>query len=505
MSNTQKSEIRPSEVRNLIEKVKQEKYGQYLKSVALTKARSFDGDRVQFDFPVTALIGPNGGGKSTILGAAACAYKSTIKPATFFPKSYIGDTSMADWQFEYEIIDKKASPKAPIRRISRFRKTKWVRDDILKRDVIYFGINRTVPAGERTFFKKLTKRAYKHKNAITAMSVEIIWQAERILGKSLKAFKVTPLSSGQDFYIGGDGMIQYSEFHFGAGEASVIRMVTSIEKAPNNSLVLIEEIENGLHPVAVRRMVEYLIDVADRKSLQAIFTTHSDAALEVLPPEAIWASIDGKVQHGKLSVEALRAISGRVDRRLAIFVEDRFAKDWIEAIIREALGNHIAEIGVYPLAGDGNAVKTHVSHNNNPAVKFKSICIIDGDSLQREDLAPGILRLPGANPESYIFDSIANSIDSEIAILTVSCQRAPERQSEVKAAIEEVSATNRDPHNLFNQVGIKIGFVPEEIVKGAFLAHWIRNNKAEVDRLIKPIKDALNSAAEKPGDSGSPS
>ena len=52
-------------------------------------------------------------------------------------------------------------------------------------------------------------------------------------------------------------------------------MVAEIEASPDSSLILIEEIENGLHPVATRRMVEYLIDVAERKKAQAIFTTTS--------------------------------------------------------------------------------------------------------------------------------------------------------------------------------------------------------------------------------------
>ena len=43
----------------------------------------------------TALIGPNGGGKSTVLGAAACAYRE-MRPGLFFPKSSIGDTSMSN-------------------------------------------------------------------------------------------------------------------------------------------------------------------------------------------------------------------------------------------------------------------------------------------------------------------------------------------------------------------------------------------------------------------------
>lgn len=130
-------------------------------------------------------------------------------------------------------------------------------------------------------------------------------QVARILGRDVSKFQRSQISTLQAFYTGGDGTLSYSEFHFGAGESSVIRMVSEIEAASQNALVLIEEIENGLHPVATRRMVEYLIDVALRKSIQSIFTTHSEDALMPLPSEAIWSSIDGKARQGRVSIEAL--------------------------------------------------------------------------------------------------------------------------------------------------------------------------------------------------------
>jgi hypothetical protein len=513
LSNSNKSEIRDSIIQELLEKVRNKNYGKYLWSVTLKKVRSFNGgyqDRVQFYFPVTALIGPNGGGKSTVLGAAACAYKS-VKPGMFFPKSSIGDNSMADWNIEYELVDKSINPRSEVRKSSKFRKLKWAREEVADRDVKYFGINRTVPAGEKSNFKKLTKASFQRERDIPINQIvdTVARQVEHILGKSVQAFKVADIGEYQKFYIGGNGELEYSEFHFGAGEASIIRIVSEIELSSDNSLVLIEEIENGLHPVAVRRLVEYLLDVAKRKSIQAIFTTHSEAALEPLPSDAIWASIDGKVEKGKLSVEALRAISGRVDRKLAIFVEDEFAKNWLEAIIREKLSNRIDEVSVYELNGDGNATKTHINHNSNPSISFRSMCFIDGDSKQADSAQleklekeknpenpekhqTGIYRLPGEMPESTVFRTVVNNLDNNIAILTVSCQRPPEQQENTKKAIKEVLCTNRDPHLLFNQVGIKIGFVPEVIVRGAFLSMWIRENLDEVDRIIKPIIEILN-------------
>lgn len=130
----------------------------------------------------------------------------------------------------------------------------------------------------------------------------------------------------QQMLVGGDGEHKYSEFDFGAGEWMRNPNGYHHRVLPNSALILIEEIENGLHPVATRRFVEYLVDASRRKSVQVIFTTYSDFALDPLPPEGIWSCIEGSLMQGKLSVELLRAISGRVDKRLAVFVEDEFAK-----------------------------------------------------------------------------------------------------------------------------------------------------------------------------------
>lgn len=203
----------------------------------------------------------------------------------------------------------------------------------------------------------------------------------------------------------------------------------------------------------------------------------SDHALSALPNEAIWASIDGKLRQGKLSVEALRAVAGRVDKKLAVFVEDEFAKTWVDAILRENLGDDYDQVEVHAVHGDGNAVSTHCGHLRNPAVTFKSLCVIDGDSAQRDDLDEGIIRLPGAKPELSVFEGIRGRLAEDLAILTVSCQRPPEAQEVVRRSIEEVARTNRDPHLIFNQLGIKIGFVSETIVRGAFLALWVRSNQ----------------------------
>ena len=87
--------MRSSDIESLEEKVKKLAYDRYLPSLRLSNVRSFTNQIIKFDFPVTAVIGTNGGGKSTILVAAALSYKQ-VKPGDFFPKSNIGDTSMSN-------------------------------------------------------------------------------------------------------------------------------------------------------------------------------------------------------------------------------------------------------------------------------------------------------------------------------------------------------------------------------------------------------------------------
>ena len=270
----------------------------------------------------------------------------------------------------------------------------------------------------------------------------------------------------------------------GPGRGPHRSLMTQIESAPKNSLVLIEEIENGLHTVAVRRMVEYLVGVSERRSIQAIFTTHSDYALDPLPPEAIWASTNGRVKQGRISIDDLRAITGRIDERFIIYVEDPFAKRWVESILRVPVESIFEEVGVYFLQGDGNAVSAHLAHQKNPAFQhIKSVCIIDGDSQQIEDFDKGIIKLSGKKPETEIFNFVRENIDMASMRLAVAFHLQSTHEKNVKKAVEEVSLTNRDSRLIFNQVGQKLGFISEEIVSSGFIGYWNSENQSSVDRI----------------------
>ena len=250
-----KSQVRAGVINALLERAAGRNYGRYLPKLTLRKVRGFSDQPVTFDFPVTAVIGPNGGGKTTVLGAAACAYKD-VSPRRFFAKSGTYDESMQDWSIEYEIVDRALNPRDTIRRTATFRNRRWNRE-APERTVLIFGVSRTVPANERTELLICARSGFTVPlDQVTQFPESVRTAVSRILGKDVTGFRSMRVQAGGRIQLL-TGVTQqgsgYSEFHFGAGESSVIRMVSDIESAGEQTLILIEEIENGLHPVATIR------------------------------------------------------------------------------------------------------------------------------------------------------------------------------------------------------------------------------------------------------------
>ena len=198
---------------------------------------------------------------------------------------------------------------------------------------------------------------------------------------------------------------------------------------------------------------------------------------------------------GKLNVKSLRTITGQVEASLAIFVEDEFARMWIETILSDDINIIENSIEIHAMAGDGTAVAINKYHNNDPSIRFKSICIIDGDSRQEESSENKVYRLPGQCPEKYIYDKvlelISNSNDTKIGELSLLLQKKFEDSSFVEQKIRQIGLTCRDHHLLFSQIGKSIGFISETVVKGAFLHLWSRYCTEESGNILSIIKENI--------------
>lgn len=461
-------ELTPNQIEEERRRVERQSFQQYLLRMSLVRVRGFHDEHIEFKYPVTALIGTNGGGKSTILGAAALAYKDS-KPISFFPKAPVSDDDMADWRIDYVIVNKTLDQQRPVPRRARFAQQKWRRDDLIERNVVYIEIQRTVPAGEIVRLKRFLK--FKPNQVqIEEISDNTKRYAGAIIARDIMGYRRAFIQQHpeQSIYIATHQQSQYSQFHFGAGEASIISTVDRIESAPDNSLILIEEVENGLHPLAVRSFIHYLMNVSRRKRHQIIFTTHSQDAIDQLPTDAIWACINSRMFNGKLSIESLRVITGNIQERLVIFVEDIFAEDWVRDALRQYMSNNFEAIAIYKAGGYPNAVKVTEFHNQNPTMEIPAICLIDGDIYDpdaNEDLPEFCHLLEGTTPETTVFDYIYDNRVRLSALIKQRCLLGNLTQDRILQEIVNVRNSQCDPHQLFESLGRRLGFVSEITIR----------------------------------------
>jgi predicted ATPase len=458
----------------------------------LKRIRGLIDQEIQFDFPVTALIGVNGGGKTTVLGAAGLAYIE-VEPKTFFAKGGSYDPEMKDWKVQHEYLDRPINPHAMTSTAS-YKSKKWDRKK-LDRQVITFGVIRTVPANERKELRKCSSGSFQvAASKIKEIEEEVKLHAGRILGKDLNGFRRMEIdSTGKVKFLAGatENGTSYSEFHFGAGESSVIRIVTQIEASNDHALVLIEEIENGLHPVATQKLVEYLISAAKRKNIQCIFTTHSNHALEILPDKAIWAISGGIIRQGKLDIESLRALTGRIEKDAVIFVEDKFALRFTTAILRQHSRDLLSRTEIHAMQGDSVALRTTREHRSNPAATAPALCLLDGDSSAEHSGVDGVFRLPGYAPEIEVFGKVLESWEEVGGRLTIGLQQRHDQQEEVKQALNRVQNEVGDHHLYFQRAAEVLGFLPTETVEEAFCNLYAQHFAPECSALVGGMLDYL--------------
>jgi len=220
------SQIRPGTFQDLLKKVARLSYGKYLHRIRLIKLRGFENRIVSFDFPVTALVGPNGGGKTTILGAAAIAY-DVVRPRQFFAKSGKFDESMLNWRVEYDLVDREVNKTDSFRRTASFSSMKWSRD-AAKRDVTVFGVARTVPASERKELQRCATNTFTvSPDRVDSLQEAVIKAVGRILGKDISKYTHIRVDTG------GPGLASYRDDRAGDSILGVSLRRRRVEHYPH--------------------------------------------------------------------------------------------------------------------------------------------------------------------------------------------------------------------------------------------------------------------------------
>ncbi|WP_162911700.1 ATP-dependent nuclease [Streptomyces koyangensis] len=256
----------------------------FLDAVQIEGLRGWNGESIEFRFPVVAIAGENSAGKSTILKAAAAAYTAEQSGGyTFYPDDFFPNTPWETVQgvtLTYQIRRGSKIDTQTLRKLtSRWRGM----PDRFTRPLFFLDISRTQPVNTQIGYGKAATKA-NFTAAVTPFSDADRTLLSRIMNRPYTA---SGMATYQNKQIGvlNTGAGEYSNFHQGAGEDATADLVDLLRAAPDRSLIIIDEVEASLHPRAQRRLMAELFQIAEKRRMQFILSTHSATIMEQLPTE----------------------------------------------------------------------------------------------------------------------------------------------------------------------------------------------------------------------------
>jgi len=401
----------------------------FLTEIRLSGLRGIDNLRTVFDYPVSVIAGGNASGKSTILFAAACAYRvpgAGIKdfvPSTLFPDYRPKSGTREDQKREVIIDFDYGTPQG--RQSMRWRRSKgWNRSFLGRKNAsqpkrsVYLRTlsNLSNPSEVRGVLSMSRSKQTPIETALPASQIEF---AHRML--PFRYSEVVDLSSDRKtlLFAAQEGGAEYSELHMSAGERAILRLSQEIAQL-KGALVLIDEVEAGLHPWVQQLLMLQLQQLSLRNELQVIVTSHSPVVLDSVPANGrifLERDEDGQVTARPPYRDVIQnALYGRSGDAFNLLCED----DAAEGILRGVFDILLPKQGIRfesVRIGRNTGANEFAAH----AAAFKKfgqikrfIFVLDGDKrgsiaeskLRDQVDEDSVLFLPGGAPEVWLWEAL---------------------------------------------------------------------------------------------------
>jgi len=455
-----------------------------LESIEINNIRGWRGQRIDFKFPIVAIVGENGSGKSTIIQAAASVYKGRTKKLTKFASDFFPATAWDDYgnaQIRYTYREGESTKPGLVRKPTK----RWLgNDERPTRDVEYVDLSRIQPVSARVGYSKIAKSSHTEASA-AEFEAKRVERLSNIMGKRYRSARmaISSLDAKRKVPVLVDENSSYSGFHQGTGETTMIEFLqTDINEY---GLLIIDEIETSLHPRSQRRLIRALAEICRERQTQIILTTHSPYILDELPLEArmyiLGRGENRQIVSGVSANFAMTDMDDETYPDCELYVEDEAAKAMLTEIISVHGAEHARRCRIVPFgaANLGRALGEMVANKRFP----RATCVyLDGDNAP----STGCVLLPGDDaPERVVFEALQainwgalhHRLGRPFAQVADACARA---------------MTHDDHHQWVNSAGSSL-LVQGTHLWQAMCSVWAADclPADEGRQLIQPVEDAL--------------
>jgi ABC-type lipoprotein export system ATPase subunit len=344
---------------------------------------------VSLDFShsaLTAIMGSNCTGKTTVLHALACSFNppDSSSPDYYFPKFFrpntdalwqgsdftirykhrLGKHEFSDLKLQYTKVNDRWSPRY-IKRPERYTR--------------FISIGESVPDMEVLNLNQMVHYQKVEHNDDTGILVREV--AGQVLNRVYETlYRVTYAYRGKLSIGVKTPTVTYSGLSMSSGEQRVFRVLDAVFRAPDYGLILIDEIDLFLHQDALQRLLGKLHEHCEAKHKQLIFTTHFPPVADMYDKMCIYTlnRVPSKTVIWRgYSYEAMRHITGTQQKPIQCYVEDDVA-ELIVMCIGEELGiSRFIQVGKYGPADNAFSVAADLQLSG---VNVESmVAILDGD------------------------------------------------------------------------------------------------------------------------------
>lgn len=371
-------------IKELQEMKEKKVFNQYIDFIQFPKFKNLEADtRINFDFPLTVLVGKNGSNKSSVLTALYGAPRRYSTGNFWFSTETdpIIEGSGSRNSYFYQYTENKNTPEREVLKQRTMRSETKVkkgdpdywetakpvtsigmkkasRNDPVDKKVVYIDFRGEISAFDKYFYfgepkkekkqdflrrrSKFLKRAFDNedihyyggKNPLIRR-VELndleIKAINRILAKKYTSIIIAKHKFyggvGSSVIVSTDNSLRYSEANAGSGEIAVIQLVHKVINAKQNSLILLDEPEVSLHPSAQKNIQTFLLKEIKKNHHQIVISTHSPAIIKGLPATAIKLFTTNNA--GQFHVDE------NIDYRAAFYELEEYAVDKINIICED--------------------------------------------------------------------------------------------------------------------------------------------------------------------------